>query len=417
MVQIPQPTNNQNENKNNTPPAALPIQPISQNPFISDSALKSPINANGENNGRQFKLASAEVQGPKLPLAAAKGPKFALIAIVAILIIIAGLGAYYFYTKTNNSAGYPFGPEITPSITPAVNTVDKNPDSDQDGLPDYMEKILGTDPNNPDTDGDGYNDLQELKSGYSPLIAGAAGKYTPEQWQAVKDKIKAADAEFHEREFGSPVISQGPSPVITPTTIPIPISFICGATTVKDIDNNIYKTVKIGAQCWLKENLKVTKNPKGVAITRYCYNNDPKICETDGGLYDWNTAMNGSTTEGAQGICPNGWHVPKDSDWYVLENGLKDNGQVCDAIRSDYGCDSSGTKLKVGGSSGFEGITSGTRSPNGQFVLKDMVTQLWSSTKKDNTTVWNRRLIFSNSLISRSASVKEASFSVRCLKD
>ncbi len=133
------------------------------------------------------------------------------------------------------------------------------------------------------------------------------------------------------------------------------ISSTC-PSAVTDIDKNIYKTVQIGAQCWIKENLKVTKNPKGEAITRYCYDNDPKICETDGGLYDWDAAMNNSTTEGAQGICPDGWHVPKDSEWYVLESSLASGS--CDANR-DKNCDAAGTKLKIGGSSGFEGILAG----------------------------------------------------------
>jgi len=45
-------------------------------------------------------------------------------------------------------------------------------------------------------------------------------------------------------------------------------NFVCGTDTVSDIDNNIYNTVQIGEQCWLKENLKVTKNPAGEAIVR-----------------------------------------------------------------------------------------------------------------------------------------------------
>jgi len=86
--------------------------------------------------------------------------------------------------------------------------------------------------------------------------------------------------------------------------------FACGSS-VNDIDGNSYGSIQIGNQCWLKQNLKVTKNSSSNPITRYCYNNDATICDTDGGLYDWNTAMNGATTEGAQGICPNGWHIPK----------------------------------------------------------------------------------------------------------
>ncbi len=196
-------------------------------------------------------------------------------------------------------------------------------------------------------------------------------------------------------------------------------SFSCGISTVTDIDNNIYNTVQIGTQCWLKENLKVTKNPAGEVITRYCYNNDPKICETDGGLYDWNTAMNNSTLEGAQGICPNGWHVPKDSEWYVLEKGLSDGN--CLNNREGFGCDSAGKKLKVGGSNGFNAILTGEIAGEG-FGDRGINATFWSSTESDKYNVWRRYLTEqyqteSYSGIDRLAINKTYSFSVRCFKD
>jgi len=201
-----------------------------------------------------------------------------------------------------------------------------------------------------------------------------------------------------------------------------PTTFICGNNTVKDIDNNIYNTVKIGSQCWLKENLKVVKNPAGEVITRYCYDNDPKICDTDGGLYDWNTAMNNSTKEGVQGICPNGWHIPKDSEWYVLENYLKDIGQHCDrrsVIMADEAgrCLNTGTKLKAKGSSGFDAVLAGIRSDYGsRFIYRGMNAYFWSSTSTDFDIVY-RYIDSFTSGIEVDTENKRVSFSVRCLKD
>ncbi|MDP3057505.1 MAG: FISUMP domain-containing protein [bacterium] len=200
-------------------------------------------------------------------------------------------------------------------------------------------------------------------------------------------------------------------------------SFFCGTSTVSDIDNNIYNTVQIGEQCWLKENLKVTKNPAGKSITRYCYNNDPKICETDGGLYDWNTAMNKSVTDGAQGICPNGWHVPKDSEWYVLENGLKDNGETCLKDRNGPGgCATAGIKLGLSGSSGFEGIGCGERSSAGFFYGRNMSNNYWTSADEyidDRSNAWSRYIFLGDAggNISRTLISKANGFSLRCLKD
>ena len=202
-------------------------------------------------------------------------------------------------------------------------------------------------------------------------------------------------------------------------------SFSCGDFTVKDVDGNIYNTVKIGEQCWMKENLKVTKNPQGEKITRYCYDDDESICETDGGLYDWNTAMDGSTDEGAQGICPVGWHVPKDEEWFELENYLTDEGQTCDKTRysgfNAYDCNYAGMQLKVGGGSNFEGVLAGFRYsdsslPRGSSVFRDSEAFLWSSTVYGDNAM-NRRLIDTHSNVHRESSFRKHSLSVRCLKD
>ncbi|MBU3924539.1 hypothetical protein KJ854_01220, partial [Patescibacteria group bacterium] len=301
MVQIPQPTSNQGENKSsiNIPSAPPVIPPGKSVPSAQANDPKSVINMNTQHSGQQFKLASTEMQGPKQPLVNGKGSKFALIAAASILVIIVGIGGYYFFTKDNNFQPISSPAAVLPTAAPVF---DKNLDSDLDGLPDAIEKVLGANINNSDSDDDTFLDLAEIKSGYSPLIAGGAGKYTEEEWDNVKGKIKIEDRDFYEREFGMPFApSQSPSPEasLTPSLAPsqAPLSFTCGASTVSDIDSNIYNTVQIGEQCWLKENLKVTKNPAGEAITRYCYDDDPKICDTDGGLYDWNTAMNKSTTE------------------------------------------------------------------------------------------------------------------------
>lgn len=330
------------------------------------------------------------------------------IAVIILIILAFGAAGYYLYTQNNNSKSKNSLVAVTSSPTPPIS---KSSDSDKDGLSDSIEKVLGTNINNLDTDSDTYSDLEEIKNGYSPLIAGST-KLSVEEWQIFKDKIKAIDKDFYEKNFE---IVSAPFPTSSPTTT----SFNCGTYIVKDIDSNIYNTVKIGEQCWLKENLKVTKNPTGQAITRYCYDNDQKICDTDGGLYDWNTTMNGSIVEGAQGICPNGWHVPKDSEWYVLENGLKDEGKSCDANRIWSGCETAGSKLKIGGNSGFDALPAGLRNYSGVFNNRGSgaVGLFWSSLDSGDNAAWNRSLSWLNDTVVRYKYVKTIGFSVRCLKD
>ena len=79
--------------------------------------------------------------------------------------------------------------------------------------------------------------------------------------------------------------------------------------TVRDIDGNVYKTVKIGNQWWLAENLKVTRNPQGKPIKGYYYMDGPLTYGKYGLLYIWNIARDGSFKENAQGIAPDGWHI------------------------------------------------------------------------------------------------------------
>ena len=103
----------------------------------------------------------------------------------------------------------------------------------------------------------------------------------------------------------------------------------CGDALVDSRDSKSYSTVLIGSQCWMRENLnvgtKITSCTNGYAgvcttggdtvqdqgtscssIQKYCYSDNEANCTTYGGLYQWNQAMCGSTTEGAQGICPTG---------------------------------------------------------------------------------------------------------------
>jgi len=108
---------------------------------------------------------------------------------------------------------------------------------------------------------------------------------------------------------------------------------------VTDIDGNVYRTVQIGNQVWMAENLKTTKYPDGTSISypgadntawqnnttgAYAwYNNDISWKDSYGALYNWH-AVNSD-----KGLCPPGWHVPSDAEWtqlvdYVVSQGYPD---------------------------------------------------------------------------------------------
>jgi len=196
----------------------------------------------------------------------------------------------------------------------------------------------------------------------------------------------------------------------------------CGTSTVS-YGGKTYNTVSIGTQCWFKENLNVGTRVAGSAtqttscssIQKYCYSNTESICTTDGGLYQWNQAMCGSTTPGAQGICPSGWHIPTDAEQYTLENYLQNT--TCSASRTGWDCSDAGTKLKSGGSSGFNAPLAGTRETDGNFLNRASNTHFWSSSAFDASYAWYRYLFSVYATVGRYDNSKALGFSVRCLKN
>ena len=359
-------------------------------------------------NGVEIKLNSEDE--PITSGSEEKINKKIILLIITILVII-GSGVVYFLllNKGDNNELLTEGDVKIledKEIKVEENKINKELDSDQDGLPNHIEEILGTNFDEIDTDGDSYSDFDEIKNGYNPLND---EKLIEEEWEDLKNEIKNKNEGLYEEMFEGSVVNSNNIEAD---------DFVCGNSTVIDIDGNIYKTVEIGNQCWLKENLKVTKSPQGNDIIRYCYNNDENICNTDGGLYDWNTAMNNSIEEGSQGICPDGWHIPKDLEWFVLENYLKDDKNSCDSMRNEDDCDAAGTKLKTGGISGFNGILSGYRSANtNMFNTRGTVTSLWSSTMEGDDRAWQRTLSLSHFMVHRTVNRKIHSCPVRCLKN
>ncbi len=191
--------------------------------------------------------------------------------------------------------------------------------------------------------------------------------------------------------------------------------------TVSGISNNSVPTVTIGTQTWMQYNLNVgtkvtgatTMTDNGV-IEKYCYDDNENICTTDGGLYQWNEIMNYSTTEGVQGIAPTGFHIPTDAEQYTLENYLKDGTNSCVSSRSGWDCDTAGTKLKVGGSSGYNGILAGSRGTSGTFGYRAADANFWSSTES-GASAWGHYLYSGFSTVGRHTDDKAYGFSVRAI--
>ncbi len=187
--------------------------------------------------------------------------------------------------------------------------------------------------------------------------------------------------------------------------------------SVVDIDGNKYATINIGNQIWMKENLKVKHAPDGSPITSHAYNDDESNAEIYGRLYSWEVIMNGSAEEKEQGICPDGWHVPSDSEYKTLEMYYGMTQEEADMINGWRGS-GAGTKFKLDDSTGYNAKLSGRRNSTGSYSLKDAYEYMWTSTEYGADYAWRRCLSSSSSEVGRwNTFPKTYGLSLRCIKD
>ena len=211
----------------------------------------------------------------------------------------------------------------------------------------------------------------------------------------------------------------------------------CPGTPTVTYEGQVYNTIQIFSQCWLKENLNVGVMIPGSqdmgdndTVEKYCYFNNPLNCNTYGGLYQWDEMMQYETIQGTQGICPPGWHLPTDEEWKVLEGSVDSQYGIGDQIWNSYGLRGydAGTNLKTtsgwtGNGNGidlfgFSGLPGGYRYSNGYFYYIGLHSLWWSSTEGNSTSSWNRYLSYNNPKVDRDyGDNKEFGFSVRCLHD
>jgi uncharacterized protein (TIGR02145 family) len=173
-----------------------------------------------------------------------------------------------------------------------------------------------------------------------------------------------------------------------------------------------YSTVTIDTQIWTAKNMRHDAS----AGNTYTYVGDSADeVVTYGKLYDWAAAMEGSTTERAQGICAAGWHVPSDQDWKDLENHLGMSNADQEGLNRWRGTDQ-GTQLKEAGTSDLEVKIAGYRSTGGSSDARGGHTLLWSSTESGGAA-YSRHLEASKATVNRRVDNFAYGFSVRCLKD
>lgn len=203
---------------------------------------------------------------------------------------------------------------------------------------------------------------------------------------------------------------------------PIPIY----GDTVHDADGNVYKTVIIGTQVWMAENLRTTKFNDGTPITLTTSNNDwpkhsPAYCWYDndlsnkniyGALYNWYAVNTGT-------LAPKGWHVATDDEWTILTNFLKGD-IIAGGVLKKTGL-AFWIYPNIGATNlyGFSALPGGYRIYFGDFSYKGDSGYWWTSSSLNSTYAWSRSINYLRKDVLRGSEGdgKQWGMSVRCIKD
>jgi len=200
-------------------------------------------------------------------------------------------------------------------------------------------------------------------------------------------------------------------------------SAVLSENTVTDIDGNVYRTVRIGNQVWMAENLKTTKYRNGDAIANvkeinswnnltsgaYCnYNNDENIASTYGRLYNWYAVSDNRS------IAPEGWHVPSDEEWSTLINYLGGPTVAGTKLKSTNGWSSGGNGTD---NYSFTALPGGARNYMGAFEYVEYCGLWWTSTVSNSSEVKSRYIEYTLPNVNSSMDSKSYGLSVRCVKD
>ena len=210
-------------------------------------------------------------------------------------------------------------------------------------------------------------------------------------------------------------------------------------------DKNVYKTVKIGDQVWMAENLNYADSAKTPSLKgkNWCYRDSAKYCEVGGRFYTWAAAIDsialydggngvdcgsGKTCTSpakVQGICPNGWHLPSSTEWNVLFDAVAEveRSMTVDKILKSQ----TGWRISSDGfdGNGTDGLGFSALPVNYINVYNDgnhrngeRNAYFWSSTEIDDLNAYGMMLLFGAVVdVGVFGSSKYDGFSIRCLKD
>jgi uncharacterized protein (TIGR02145 family) len=205
-------------------------------------------------------------------------------------------------------------------------------------------------------------------------------------------------------------------------------------TMIDSRDGQTYKTVKIGDQTWMAENLNYSDSTTTLSLKgkSWCYNDEPKNCAVAGRLYTWTAAIdsvalydggNGvdcgykktcTLPAQVQGICPNGWHLPTNDEWTILFDAVGGQSNAGKKLKAQTGWYSGGNGTNA---FGFSALPAGDRGNGGDFGYGGINTGFLSATEGDRLCAYGISLYYNDGRAHLDCGYKYDASSVRCLKD
>lgn len=164
-------------------------------------------------------------------------------------------------------------------------------------------------------------------------------------------------------------------------------------------DGKEYNVVKIGQRYWMAENLNFN-----TLSGSWCFEDDPKNCEKYGRLYNWQKANES---------CPDNWHLSTEQDWLSLEISLF----MPDPLKWGPRGDNQGDLLKIGGSSDFNALMSGTRDDKGNYSSPGVDTGFWTAAGFEEGYCVYRWISYYQPFVYKNVLLTQYGLSVRCIKD
>lgn len=203
--------------------------------------------------------------------------------------------------------------------------------------------------------------------------------------------------------------------------------------SVVDVDGNAYKTVQLGKQCWLAENMRATRDRNGNELLlngersattpfRYCPNGQTKNVSRFGYLYNW---------EAAKSVCPIGWHLPTDAEWtqmtdfvnsqlqFACGGNVENNAKALAATTGWKRCSkkcTTGNKPSTNNATGFSVLPAGGYYKGGYGYFGNG-TFFWTATEMDAENAYKRYLDYNGLNLVRYNYLKIGGGAVRCVQD